>query len=57
MGNGASASNSSVWTQTYNELKSKHDAAYVVIQNAITLDEQERFPEVYNTERKFKISN
>ncbi|XP_008201219.1 protein spartin isoform X1 [Tribolium castaneum] len=40
MGNGSSSA--SVWTQTYNEIKSKHDAAYAVIQNAITLEEQEK---------------
>ncbi|XP_063911841.1 protein spartin isoform X2 [Zophobas morio] len=43
MGNAASsASASSEWSSTYSQIKSKHDAAYNVIQNAITLEEQER---------------
>ncbi|RZC41035.1 Senescence and/or MIT domain containing protein [Asbolus verrucosus] len=39
MGNGASTSS---WSATYTEIKSKHDAAYVAIQNAITLEEEEK---------------
>lgn len=38
---GSSAS-TDTWAQTYQQIKSKHDAAYQAIQQAITLEEQER---------------
>jgi hypothetical protein len=43
MGNSASVS---AWSSTYTEIKTQHDAAYAVIQNAITLEEEEKPNEV-----------
>jgi spartin len=39
MGNSASVS---AWSSTYTEIKTQHDAAYAVIQNAISLEEEEK---------------
>lgn len=51
MGASASAQESG-WTAVYNEIKCRHDAAFLVIQNAISLEEQEKPDEV----RKASIS-
>lgn len=44
---GASTSSpESGWTAVYNEIKCRHDAAFLVIQTAISLEEQEKPEEV-----------
>lgn len=46
MGNGVTSSSESEWSVTYEKIKIKHDAAYKAIEEAITLEEQEKPEEV-----------
>lgn len=47
MGNGLSRSNlDNTWPSIYEAIKSKHDAAYKLIEEAIGLEEQEKSQEV-----------
>lgn len=47
MGNGSSRSNlDNTWLNIYQSIKSKHDNAYTLIEEAISLEEQEKSQEV-----------